>query len=152
MPPADAPDQIPEDAHRRWEHFAHDADIGIRGFGDSPAEAFEQGALALTAVVSDPARIRPGQAVSIRCRAPDIELLFVEWLNALVFEMTTGSVIFSRFAVSIEGDRLEGTAWGEGVDVARHRPAAEIKGATYTELRVERGEDGIWIAQCVVDV
>ena len=33
----------------RYEHFPHDADIGVRGFGASEAEAFEQAALAMTA-------------------------------------------------------------------------------------------------------
>jgi len=30
---------------KRWEHFAHEADIGVRGIGASKAEAFEQGAV-----------------------------------------------------------------------------------------------------------
>jgi SHS2 domain-containing protein len=38
------------------------------------------------------------------------------------------------------------------VDVARHQPAVEIKGATYTELKVGRTDNGLWFAQCVVDV
>src|SRR5512139_3851745 len=42
----------------RWEHFEHGADIGVRGFGASVAEAFEQAALALTAVIADPAGVR----------------------------------------------------------------------------------------------
>jgi tRNA nucleotidyltransferase (CCA-adding enzyme) len=29
----------------RWEHFAHDADIGVRGIGASVEEAFEQAAV-----------------------------------------------------------------------------------------------------------
>jgi tRNA nucleotidyltransferase (CCA-adding enzyme) len=60
-------------------------------------------------------------------------------------------MLFSRFAVQIEGTRLSAAAWGEPVDVARHGPATEVKGATYTTLRVAR-EDGNWIAQTVVDV
>ena len=36
-----------------WEHFSHDADIGVRGWGQTLAQAFEQAALALTAVVTD---------------------------------------------------------------------------------------------------
>jgi len=40
----------------RWEHFPHEADIGVRGFGATPAEAFEQAALALTAAVTYLAR------------------------------------------------------------------------------------------------
>ena len=59
-----------------WEHFPHDADVGLLGFGATPAEAFEQAALALTAVVTA-ARVAPISAVHIRCEAPDLELLFV---------------------------------------------------------------------------
>jgi SHS2 domain-containing protein len=31
-------------------------------------------------------------------------------------------------------------------------PAVEPKGATLTALKVERQDDGAWVAQCVVDV
>ena len=33
-----------------------------------------------------------------------------------------------------------------------HQAAVEIKGATLTELKVEKQDDGLWLAQCVVDV
>jgi tRNA nucleotidyltransferase (CCA-adding enzyme) len=46
---------------------------------------------------------------------------------------------------------LRATAYGELVDVERHEPAVEIKGATLTALQV-REEPGGWRAQCVVDV
>lgn len=135
----------------RWEHFAHGADIGIRGFGPSMVSAFEQVALALTAVVTDPARVRSGIAVSLSCEAPDRELLLVDWLNALVYEMSTQHLLFGRYEVRVDGSRLEGTAWGEPVDLVRHAPAVEVKGATYTALEVHES-NGFWTAQCVVDV
>lgn len=135
----------------RWEHFPHGADVGVRGWGTTPAEAFEQAALALSAIVTD-AEVRPQISLEVRCEAPDIELLFVEWLNAIIYEMATRSMLFGRFAVRIEGSRLEGTLWGEPVDVARHAPACEPKGATYTALRVTKEPDGTWSAACVVDV
>lgn len=134
-----------------WEHFEHGADIGLRGFGASKAEAFEQAALALTAAITDPASVRPLERVELACEAPDDELLFAEWLNALVYEMATRKMLFSRFAVRLEGVRLAAEAWGEAVDVARHRPAVEVKGATYTTLRVAPVGEG-WLAQTVVDV
>ena len=37
----------------RWEHFHHESDIGIRGFGSTREKAFEQAALALTAVITE---------------------------------------------------------------------------------------------------
>lgn len=135
----------------RWEHFPHAADVGVGGFGKTAAEAFEQGALALTAVVTA-AEIRPAVSVKVQCDAPDIELLFVEWLNAIIYEMAVRKMLFSRFAVKIDGTRLEGTLWGEPVDIARHAPACEPKGATYTALKVAKEESGLWSAACVVDV
>lgn len=135
-----------------WEHFAHDADVGIRGFGPSCAAAFEQAALALTQVITDAARVEPREVVEVRCEAPDSDVLLIDWLNALVFEMATRGMLFGRFEVRIEGARLYGKAWGEPVDQARHEPSVEIKGATYTALEVKRRDDGTWAAQCVVDV
>ena len=46
----------------------------------------------------------------------------------------------------------DATAWGEGVDVARHQPAAEAKGVSFCELKVCQQADGQWLAQAVVDV
>jgi len=135
-----------------WEHFPHQADMGIRGIGPTLVAAFEQAALAMTAVVTDPARVVPDQAVEIRCEAPDDELLLVDWLNALILEMAARHLLFSRFEIHIEGHRLQATAWGEAVDPDKHRPAVEVKGATYTGLKVGRNESGQWLAQCVVDV
>jgi tRNA nucleotidyltransferase (CCA-adding enzyme) len=136
----------------RWEHFEHEADMGVRGRGATRAAAFEQAALAMTAVVTDPADVRASEAVAIQCAAPDDELLLADWLNALIYAMSTRKMVFGRFAVTLSGHRLEATAWGEPVDVARHQPAVEIKGATYTALAVRQTADGGWEAQCVVDV
>ncbi|MFN3656587.1 MAG: archease [Pseudolabrys sp.] len=143
--------ETPTAAVGRWEHFPHAADVGVRGFGATPAEAFEQAALALTAVITHEA-IAPASEVEVHCEAPDIELLFVEWLNAMIYEMAVRKMLFSRFAVTIEGNRLRGKLWGEPVDVARHAPACEPKGATYTALKVERDARGVWSAGCIVDV
>ncbi len=139
-------------AGNRWEHFPHMADIGVRGIGATREQAFEQAALAMTAVITEPTDVEARQAVEIDCEAPDEELLLVDWLNALVYEMAAQRMLFSRFEVTISGRRLHARAWGEPVDRARHRPAVEVKGATYTELKVLQQEDGTWVAQCVVDV
>ena len=137
--------------HEGWEHFAHDADVGVRGFGATPARAFEQAGLALTGIVTS-APVKPAIAVEVSCEAPDLELLFVDWLNAIIYEMATRNMLFAHFAVMMNDIRLQATLWGEGVDVARHAPACEPKGATYTALRVAQDAAGLWSAACVVDV
>ena len=135
-----------------WEHFHHDADIGVRGTGNSLEQAFEQAALALTAIVTDPDNVRADKTITLECVEPDRELLFVDWLNALIYTMVTDNMLFCRFKVSIAGDKLTATLAGEPIDRAWHELAVEPKGATYTELKVIQRDDGTWLAQCVIDV
>jgi len=136
----------------RWEHFHHMADIGVRGFGATLAQAFEQAAMALTAVITDPAVVRPSQRIGVSCEGLEEDLLLYDWLNALVYEMATRRLLFSRFELEYSEGRLDASVWGEPVDTARHQPAVEVKGATFTELAVRQDKDGCWRAQCVVDV
>lgn len=126
--------------------------MGVRGLGATPERAFEQAAVALTAVVTDPAGVISAEMICLTCEAPDRELLLVDWLNALVYEMATRNMLFCRFEVRMDGQRLNAKAWGEALDIARHHPAVEVKGATYTNLKVAQQPDGGWLAQCVVDV
>ena len=135
-----------------WEHFEHDADIGIRGIAPTLDQAFEQAALAMTAVMTDPASVCAAKAVPINCDETDNELLFLDWINELVYEMAAQGLLFGRYQVAIENGKLTATAFGEAVDNTKHQPAVEIKGATFTELRVYQSTDSMWIAQCVVDV
>ena len=134
-----------------WEHFPHGADIGVRGNGATKAQAFEQAALAMTAIVAQPSTIAALRSVPIECDASSDDLLLAEWLNCLIYEMSIRKMLFSRFTVRLDGAHLTATAWGEPVDRSRHHPAVELKGATYTSLRVAQ-ENGRWIAQTVVDV
>lgn len=134
-----------------WEHFEHQADMGVRGFGNTPAEAFEQAALAMSAIITELSLIDAVDEVTIICQEADQELLFADWLNALIFEMSTRNMLFSQFEVFIDNGHLEAMARGESIDVKRHQPTVEIKGATYTELAVQCSQ-GQWLAQCVVDV
>jgi len=134
-----------------WQHFEHKADMGVRGFGNEPTEAFEQAALAMSAIITDLSLIEPSEEINIICEEADQELLFADWLNALVFEMATRKMLFSRFEVCIDDGRLKARVWGEQINVKRHQPAVEIKGATYTDLAVHESQ-GQWLAQCVVDV
>ena len=124
----------------------------MRGYGSSEAVAFENAARAMTASMIDPAEVRATETVQIACEAPDREILLVDWLNALVYEMAVRGMVFGDFSVRLSDGHLEAEARGERVDVSRHAPAVEVKGATYTALKVTREDDGIWTAQCVIDV
>jgi tRNA nucleotidyltransferase (CCA-adding enzyme) len=134
-----------------WEHFPHDADLGVRGFGATVEEAFENAARALTAAVTE-AEIAPLEMVEVECDAPDLEYLLVDWLNRVIYEMAVRRMVFGRFTVRISDSHLTGVLAGEPVEVGRHAPSCEPKGATYTALRVAQDPTRQWSAGCVVDV
>ena len=134
-----------------WELYSHTADMGIRGFGDTMAQAFEAAAIAMVAVNVDPEKIEQKQKIEVTCTEQDNELLFIAWLNRLIYEMATRKMLFSKFQVVIKNGELTGYAWGEKLDLKKHEPVIEIKGISYSDLKVTQ-ENGKWIAQCIVDI
>jgi len=135
-----------------WEHFQHQADIGIRGMGATIEQTFEQAALALTAVITDPKKIKQEKSVEVTCEGVDHEMLLIDWLNRLIYEMECHQMLFSKFEVTIRGNSLSALLLGEKIDRKRHKMAVEVKAATYNSLRVHRQDSGTWVAECVVDV
>jgi SHS2 domain-containing protein len=152
--PRDA--QGPE-ARLEFEYFDHGADVGVRGFGATPAEAFEGAAAALFSLLSgDPSAVQPAVEERVELAAVGLEELLVAFLNELISLADARHLVFGDFSVRLEGSnagpyRLSASARGELFDPARHAFTVQPKGATYTGLRVVR-EGGRWIAQCVVDV
>jgi len=138
-----------------YELLPHKADIAIRGIGNSYEEAFCEAARAMFSVMVELADVKPVGEVKIEVKAKNMEELFVEWLNELLSEASLSNVLFSKFEAEIERENegfvLRGTAYGEKIDPERHKLKTEVKGATYSGLKVAE-ENGKFIAQCVVDV
>lgn len=146
--------------------------MGVRSFGRTLEESFEQAGIAVTGMITDPAHVKALEAVPISCSAPDPDFLFMDWLNSIIYEISTRNMLFSRFEVKINRIKSNGTSlntalpnsdhlsltakiWGEAVDSARHTPIVEPKAATFTELKVlhlDEHEVQVWLAQCVIDV
>jgi len=86
-----------------YEHFEHQADMGVRGYGHTREEAFEQVALALTAVIVPPDVVKTGTSVQVTCSAPDDELLLLDWLGTVVYQMSVRKMLFGQFKVALDG-------------------------------------------------
>jgi tRNA nucleotidyltransferase (CCA-adding enzyme) len=136
----------------RWEHFEHKADIGVRGYGATLQEAFTQAALAMSSVVTELDQIDNRECINIECKAPENDLLFVDWLNEIIYVMATRRMLYCDFKVEIHNHHLQAEICGEAADQKKHQPAVEIKGATFTELKVYQNDVGEWVAQAIVDV
>ncbi|WP_415062608.1 archease [Bdellovibrio sp.] len=136
-----------------WEHFPHGSDIGIRGVGNSLSESFTMVAKALTALMVDPDKISSRQNIKEEISSDTLDLLLYDWINQLIYEAATKKMIFCQFDLRVTQDppHLSAVLAGETVDHTKHDPGVEVKGATFTELKVEQS-DHTWVCQCIVDV
>jgi SHS2 domain-containing protein len=139
-----------------YEYLDHTADLGIRGIGATLEEAFGEGALAMLAAMADLGKIEGSRCIPIRCAAPDIPALFVEWLNEILYQRQVNDVLLrsacvARIEHSDAGWTLEGTVCGQALDLDRHETYAEIKAATFAGLDYHRDQD-LYVIQCILDV
>jgi SHS2 domain-containing protein len=137
-----------------YEFLDHEADIGIRSWGKTVEEAFENGAKAMFSVMVNVEGVTPGKEIGIQVEAEDYDSLFIEWLNELLAQRDISEMVFSQFTVAIsKGDRfiLSGTAQGEKLDADKHEIRTEVKAATYYGLK-SGVEKGLYYFQCVLDI
>src|SRR4030042_5075274 len=103
-----------------WEHFAHQADIGIKATAESLSEAFQDAAVGLTAIIAEPKKIECADEVEINLVSDNTEMLFYDWLNAVIYEIATRHMLFGRFEVEIDDLKLSAKMWGEKIDFQKH--------------------------------
>lgn len=139
-----------------FEYLDHTADAAIRARGASLAEALSEAARALFAIMVPLEQVELRETVGIRAAARTPELLVVEWLAELLAQRDLTGMLFADFDIVCArsgGERwtLEGTVRGEPIDRRRHEVGPEVKGVSYSGLRVDEA-GGIWTVQCVVDL
>jgi SHS2 domain-containing protein len=135
-----------------YETFEHTADLGLRVRAADLDTLFAEAAACLfSAIVEDPATVRPLQRIDVTIDGTDREYLLFDWLRELLYRFDPGHLVLSRFEAHFREGGLRGSAWGEPLDPARHALAHEVKAITYHGLKVERTADG-WLAEVIVDI
>ena len=135
-----------------YETFDHTADLGLRIRAADLDTLFAEAAACLfSAIVEDPTSVRPLQRIDVRIDGADREYLLFDWLRELLYRFDSRHLLLSRFEARVGEAGLEGSAWGEPFDPARHALAHEVKAITYHGLKVERTADG-WLAEVIVDI
>ncbi len=135
-----------------YETFEHTADLGLRVRSPDLETLFAEAAEALfSVIVEDLSAVRPQRPVDVRREGRDREYLLFDWLKELLYHFDAEHLLFRRFEVRLTEGGLEGRAWGEPLDRARHELSHEVKAITYHGLRVEQKADG-WEAEVIVDI
>jgi SHS2 domain-containing protein len=135
---------------KQYELIEHTADVGVKAYGKTVAEAFEHVAEGMFDIITDESTIDPVGQYDIRLEAPDLEQLLVDWLSQLLFLTDAQNLVFGKFQVTLTGNRLSAQVFGEKYDTKKHRMGAEIKAVTYHMLHVNE-KDPIFV-QVLFDI
>ncbi len=142
----------PRKSVRKYRSLPHTADLGLRIWGGSLPELFENAAGALTATMTDRRQLRPRQTRDIFVEAPDREALLVAWLNHLLYLYDVDGFLGRDFHVlNLSSTSLEAQARGEIYDPERHVGKTAIKAATYHRLAITPRDHG-WQATVILDL
>jgi len=135
------------------EIFEHTADLGLRIRARTLDDLFAEAGRALFALmVENHDAIQPAQTSIIELTNTQLDLLFFDWLNELLYLYDAKHLVLSRFEVNVTSGRLRATVSGEPHDDQKHQPDHEVKAITYHHLKVEQQPNGSWLAEVIVDI
>jgi len=135
-----------------WEHFEVEADVGVRGWGESRAAAVAQATLGVFALLVDPADVEAREVREVRAQADGPEALLVAWVDECLYVHDIEGYVVREVEMTVCTDTLaHGLLRGEPLDPARHRVGTVVKGATYHTVALGI-RDGVHEARIIVDV
>lgn len=130
------------------------ADIAFRAMGETLESLFEAAGRATTAVMVDPASIRPSHSLPVELEADTIEGLLFKWIEELIFQKDARQMVFDDYDFSIVHPIkwiLKGTLGGEEISPERHEMRCDVKGLTLHQFELKQGPGG-WETRIVLDV
>ena len=137
---------------KRYEQIPHTADIAIRAHGKDLKELFVNTAYGMFDIIADLEGLKRAVSIDINLKAPSKEELLVSWLDELLYNFYTKSIIFFDFdIISISQNVLSAKVHGRHLGTNRNRLKTEIKAATYHNLSIDEGSDGLKV-EIVFDV
>ena len=133
-----------------YEELEHTADIRLRVRSPSPDSLFEETALAMMEIIYG--KSRPGTVeCTIELGAENTENLLLDFLSEVLFLSEIEYLVFSSANVQITGNSLKAQLTGEPFDPERHRGGTEIKGISYSGLRIVKEDEG-YVLDILFDV
>jgi SHS2 domain-containing protein len=135
----------------------HTADVGLRVWAPTLEELFEQAAMGMLGLLTDPAKVRAERAEDVAIDAADLEEALVAWLQEVLYRLEVGHFVPAQFDVlEVTPRRVRARIGGEPLDRRRHEPRMDIKAATYHDLSVRREsmDDGShrWTTTIIFDI
>jgi tRNA nucleotidyltransferase (CCA-adding enzyme) len=121
-----------------WAQFDVEADVGIRGWGPTRAEAFAQAALGVFALLVGPDQVQAREQREVRAQAEEPQALLVAWIDECLYVHEIEGFVARSVEMGVCSDTLaHGMLLGEPVAPDRHRLGSVVRGAMYHWTAVE---------------
>ena len=146
---------------KKYEFLDHTSEAKFRAYGDNLEEAFENAALALTSLMSDPDKVPSKIKKQITVSAEDEKALLYDFLEELIVLKDSDAFFIHDCAVTIAhpqspSSQLELRAVFRGASGTAYATGADVKAMTYGDMLIEKQKDekkkDRWMLQVVVDV
>ena len=136
---------------KRYEFFPHTADIGVRVFGKTLKELFENASFALFSVMFE----RGGEERerwSFDISSSSLDLLLVKYLTEFLYLFDVEFFVPSRVEIDyIDEKSVRGSVYGEKFDERKHEIKYSVKAITLHNLHIEK-EKNIYKVEIILDI
>jgi SHS2 domain-containing protein len=124
-----------------FEELEHTADIRVRVKAPTLEALFDEAATGMMKIVyGNPGSGNIKRYITIESEG--IENLLLDFLSEVLFVSEVDSVVFSSAKVSLSENSLSAELKGEPFDKERHQAGTEIKGVSYSGLRILKDDTG----------
>ena len=135
----------------KFEYFDVTADIGVKVWGTSINEIFENTAIAVTSLMLDPLKIGKKIVKELFIEGNDISSLLINWITELLIIRDSEGILFSSFEVNVSNDGKSLNAKNYGDYFIGNNLEMDIKAITYSLFKLEK-LDGHYYLQFVLDI
>lgn len=130
-----------------FELIEHTADVGIKAWGPTITELFENAAKGMFSVITgdeyEPQGSGVEKTIDINENKDDLEALLVSWLSELLYIFNREKIYFNNFKISGLNNRgIKALASGINIDLYQSSRYKEIKAVTFHNLKIEEDVDG----------
>ncbi len=133
----------------KYRFLEHTADIKFRVYGRTLNEIFENSVLAFSEYVSRGEKIKSSKGKIIDVSGNDLESLFYNFLDELIYLIDAENFITAKAKVTIRGYNLHAELFGD--KASNYKYIDQIKSPTYSDMYLKKTKSG-WEAQAVLDV
>jgi len=123
---------------KRYELFPHTADIGIRVFGKTLKELFENASLALFSLMFEKGG-EDREKKSFDISSQSLDLLLVKYLTEFLYLFDVEFFVPSRVEIDyIDEKSVRGSVYGERFHEEKHEIKYSVKAITLHNLHIEK--------------